>query len=81
MLGVRLIDRHNSTCHHTCLGQVCELTCSHLKDIPGLTLDGFSMTSLESRVFEDMAVLRGDHTGVGQSLNPVSLRGQKDLEA
>lgn len=66
MLGVRLIDRHNSIRHHTCLGQDCELPCSHLlKDAPGLTLDGLSMTSLESRVFEDMAVLRGDHTGGG----------------
>lgn len=65
MLGVRLIDGHNSTRHHTCLGQVCELTRSHLKDVLGLTLDGLSMTSLESRVFDNMAVLRGDHTGIG----------------
>lgn len=74
MLGVRLIDRRSSTRCHTCLGQGCELTCSHLrKDAPDLTLDGLSMTSLKSRGFEDTAVLRGDHTGGGYSLDLVSL--------
>lgn len=50
---------------YICLGQGCKLTCFPLKDVSSLTLDGLRITLLKSRVSEDMAVLRGNHTELG----------------